>query len=293
MAKTGSTRSKQYIRERIQLQNIYSRHFATNQTGNELRGLVGSFIDLITQKTNSVYIKRCQRATQQAADDFRGLLYAMHIFDGCSSESDKDLASLKARAQVQLFFSDFRSIFDYMLAATLILFRREIAAQLPGFPTKLRDQIKGQIKRPNFPSFINAIKKYRKEANGLFGQNLVRLWLGCSWFAKFNDYRNDIVHGGFFVSVYKLDMRYFRLETLTGGYPIRRSQLPPKMFGPERSVSFGCFSGFYGALLFHFLNDWARLMQVQANLRKTNKGYIGVGGTVFYRNVQEALKALP
>lgn len=269
-----------------------SKYFATNQTSlHELKGVTGPFIDLVAQQTNRNYTKACKKAINHAADDFQSILCAMTICDGLTKKPASDdvrLLALEARAVIQTFFFDVRSIFDYLLAATLVVFRREVQLQTGPFAKKL----KRQPTRTNFAAFRKEIAEHKTEAISCFGPDLVKLWLGCTWFVKFNDWRNGLTHEGFFLAVNDDNRDLFRIETLHGVYPLHRRFLPAKFFGQENAVSFACFSGLYSGLMLHLLNEWSELIRVKSKLPIGKRAYGGRGGTVCERNIKQSLKLL-
>jgi hypothetical protein len=286
MAKSRTQKTKE------KLSFVLSHYFATNQTSlHELKGLTGPFIDLVAQETNRHYTKACKKAINHAADDFQGIMCAMTICDGLTRNEASDdlrLLALEARAVIQTFFFDVRSLFDYLLAATLVVFRREVKLQTGPFAKKL----KRQITRTNFAAFRKEIAEHKAEAISCFGRDLVKLWLGCTWFVKFNDWRNGLTHEGFFLAVNDNDRDLFRIETLHGVYPLQRRFVPAKFFGTEDAVSFSSFSGLYSGLMLQLLNEWSELIRVKGKLPVGKRAYGGRGGTVCERNIKQALKLL-
>ncbi len=296
MAKSRDQESKE------KLSFVLSKYFSTNQTSlYEIKGLVGPFVDLVAQPTNKLYIKSSRKAITQAAEDFYGILTAMTICESIPKAEnqaadavlqtppfDPILVTMEVRALIQSFFFEIRSLFDYMLEATLIVFRGEIKKLTGSFGKKLKQQ----IRRPNFAAFRHDVKEHKTEAIGCFGKELVRLWLGCKWFVKFNEWRNGLMHGGFFLAVRRDNRDLFRIETLHGVYPLHQRFLPAKMFGIENTVSFAAFSGLYAGLMLHLVNAWSEQLRIRSKLPSGRRGYGGVGGTVCEKNVKLAVNIL-
>jgi hypothetical protein len=275
-----------------QLSVVLKTYFATNQTNmHEIKGLIGPFADLVAENTNRQYIKASKRAINHVAKDFQGMLYSIAICDRLTQENnstDPFMSTMTARALMQTFFLDVRSMFDYMLIATLIIFRSEIKKQSGTFAKKLNRQ----LERTNFASFLYDLRSFKTDAIGCFGRKLVNLWLGCKWFSRFNSWRNGLAHEGYFLAVNNDNPDLFRLETMHGVFPLQRRLLPSKMFVPDNSVSFASFSGLYAGLMLYLLNKWSEEIHIKAKLPVSSRAYGGRGGTACEKNIKHALKAL-
>lgn len=272
-----------------QLTELLRSSFTAHQTSMfELRGFMGPFIDLVGERAGGLYTQEARSAMQHAADDFRSMLYAMMISEELSMNKDTEdplRTALEARAVTMVFFLDVRSIFDYMLKATLVVFSGAITQEKGVFSTKW---LGGQLARPNFTNCLNDVKDNDALARATFGSDLVNLWLNCRWYEPFNDLRNGLTHNGYFVGVNQIDVDCFVVETLNGQFPLQ-ALMYPGLTKSDNSCQFSIFSGIYGGLTVQLLNIWARALLEKCSVARSNRAYGGRGATTFERNIKRAL----
>lgn len=275
-----------------QLTELLRSSFATNQTSMfELRGLMGPFVDLVGEPEGGHYTAEARSAIQHAADDFSSMLYAMMISEDLSKNKnteDPRRTALEARAVTIVFFLDIRSIFDYMLKATLVVFSRAMTQVKGTFSTKW---LNGQLARPNFTNFLNDVRDNDALARSAFGNDLVDLWLNCLWYEPFNDLRNGLTHNGYFLGVNDTDVDCFIVETLDGQFPLQ-GLMYPALIKSDNSCQFSILSGIYGGLMVYLLNNWASALLTRCTLARANRAYGGRGATTCEKNLKQALALL-
>jgi len=286
---------KKYKQEVADLTSALT-NFGMNQDDDERKAVGGAFVNLIEQPADARYTKTSRKYMYHAADDFRGLLYALHLFKtSLSNVQDDGSHALASRAHVQLFFSDFRAILDHLLSATLIVFRQEINRSSDCFAKKfLKDLRKKNSHRPSFGSFIKALRKNRINAESGFPPSLVRLWLKSTWLNEVGTLRDGIVHEGYFVAVNNEDARgFFRIETTDRIYPLKRLNLPRSFYGYDgTALEFSLFTGIYCGRLLIFLNSWASEIAKFCRHKPGRRAYSGLGSTALFGNISQALRKL-
>jgi hypothetical protein len=292
IASIHANRDKRYKRV---LSAVSKRSFtASIQSGPELKGISGRFVQLIGRVVGPRSRKPCKQELYFAGNDFQGLLYAMVVCDHLANvkgSNDTMRDALNVRAVILTFFADVRSIFDYMFLATLKSYQAKINKNKSAYGNRLRSQMKPR--NAHFSSFLKELQQNEAEARKIFGDNLVDLWMKqCDWFDGFKQWRDDLTHNGHFLAVNPKNVDEFRIETLKKTKPFNQQSLPAKFIGGKNAISFACFSGLYAGLLFSVLNAWAEQLRKRLKLRLVKTHYAGRGGTVCDKNIKKALALL-
>jgi hypothetical protein len=275
--------------------NAVLNAMATEQGSlDEFKRPMGAFIDLVAESTQAEYTETSKLAIAHAADDFRGLLYAMQLFEQVLNRPAPDdllLRTMEARALIQVFFLDLRSIFDYLMMATLIMFSSNINQNGSKAWKSMLQQMVNKAHTPNFATARAIVLREPSDAISCFDPELVQIWIECGWFDEFNNWRNGITHEGVFVAVRNDEPELFLLETIKGNHLLEESSLPKQLFDEEGALSFRFFSGLLAGLMLNAVNSWAERLRLKANLPVGNRAYTGRGGTVLAENIKIVLSA--
>lgn len=200
-------------------------------------------------------------------DDLRNLLLTVLRFQTVrDSNIEQNLSERFCALDVQLFVSNMRSIFDYLVAAMVLV------VELPSSKNKNWRRV-----RQNFGELQKWMahadsEKFRADA---WCQKFAELLRECDWYNELNDLRNGLIHDGFETSVLfplRGNAILFQIFDSSGDAQITRDQWPDEVFGSADFVRFLDFK-FFAAVTFarmvRFLDSFG-FFYMELVRRKTN-----------------------